>query len=383
MSRKTILVNAISTRTGGGETFLTNLLPRLVERCQGLQFVLVVRQSRYSLYERLANEIEILVIPESAVSSSVKRLFFDHWQIAALHRRHRFALHFQVDEMLSPLVTWRNVPTVAVFHSTPMVLFGNVTGDGYLFERYARLIRWHTAKFATVPITVSHHAKAEFSGLFPFARERFRVIYHGVDQVHYSPGPQRTNPLSSYGIEPPYLLSVSNRFAWKNYYRLIQAYHKLVADHKIKYDLVLIGKAKLASEEERIASYLAQHDLNGRVHLVDYIEQSALPDVYRGALTYIFPSLRETFGLTLLEAMACGVPVACARWGPLPEVAGDAACYFDPLSVDDMTNAMVQVCQDESLRTELVKRGLEHVRYFTWERAAQQYQKILTDAIGG
>lgn len=382
MFQKKVLINAIGARTGGAETFLTNLLPLLVEYCRELQFVLVIRQSRYPLYERLANEIEIHIIPDSSVSSSSTRLFFDHWQIVALHRRYRPALHFQSDEMLSPMVTWRNVPTVAVFHSTPMVLFGNVTGDGYLFERYARLIRWHTAKFATVPVTVSYHAKAELSGLFPFARERFRTIYHGVDQVRYCPGPQRTNPVSSYGIEPPYLLSVSNRFAWKNYYRLIQAYHKLVADHEIGYDLVLLGKAKLATEEERITSYLEQHGLNKRVHLVDYIEQSSLPDVYRGAVAYIFPSLRETFGLTVLEAMACGIPVACARWGPLPEVTGDAVCYFDPMSIDEMANAMVQVCQDESLRTELVKRGLEHVRYFTWERAAQQYKTILTEIIG-
>jgi glycosyltransferase involved in cell wall biosynthesis len=281
--------------------------------------------------------------------------------------------------MLSPAVTWQRVPSLAVFHTTPMVLFGNVAGDGYLLERYARLIRRHTVRRATVPVTVSFHARAELSGLFPSARDRLRVVYHGVDQAHYSPGSQKTNPLSLHRIEPPYLLFISNRFVWKNCFRLVQAYHKLVDIAQVDYDLVLIGKARIASEEERIARYLAQHRLAERVHLVDYVEQAALPDVYRGARAYIFPSMRETFGLTVLEAMACGVPVACARWGPLPEVAGDAAYYFDPTSIDDLVTAMQTVACDEAARAELSQRGLAHARFYTWERTAETYRRLVLE----
>ena len=375
-----VLINAISVRTGGGETFLTSLLPNLAQCLPALEFVLLVRQSRAWLYSGPPNNVEVRAIPDSMVGTPAKRLVFEHLQVPGMHRGDLFDVHFQVDEMLSPIVTLRRVPSLAVFHTTPMVLFGNVTGDGYLFERYARLIRWHTARCATMPVTVSFHARAELSGLFPFARDRFRVVYHGVDRTRYSPGPQKINPLSPYGIQAPYLLSISNRFVWKNYYRLIQAYHKLIFDRRMDYDLVLIGKAKLAAEEQRIARYLTQHHLTERVHLIDYIEQDALPDVYRGACAYIFPSMRETFGLTVLEAMACGVPVACARWGPLPEVAGDAAYYFDPLSTDDMATAMLAVATDETIGSELSQRGLAHVRFFTWERAAEEYHRLILGA---
>lgn len=376
-----ILINAIGDRTGGAETFLCNLLPRLARSSTDMKFTLMIRQSRRHLYRGFPANIEVQDIPDPLVSTPFKRLWFEHKQIPQKNLTGSYVLHFQSDEMLSPVIPISGQRSLSVFHSSPMVLFGNISGDGFWFEHYARLMRRHAAAHATVPVTVSHHAKAEFSGLFPFARDRFRVVYHGVDQNIFHPGPSKNSILSGKGIGAPYLLSVSNRFIWKNYFRLIQAYQRVVSEQQVNCDLVLVGKGKLEAEEKRISHYLAEHELSKRVHLVDYIEHDALPDIYRGALAYVFPSLRETFGLTVLEAMASGLPVACGRWGPLPEVAGDAAYYFDPLRVDSMAEAIAAVATDESIRREYSNRGLEHVRHFTWERAAEEYRRLILEAV--
>lgn len=377
---QSILVNAISVRTGGAQTFLMNLLPQLANLTPCWNYHLLVRQERELLYQSLPGNVIINAIPNDLVATYLKRLKFEHITIPMLHRQGKYSLHFQIDEMLSPVITALCVPSVAVFHTTPMVMFDDSTGDNWVFRQYAQLIRRLAAQNARLPVTVSHHAKAEFAGLYPAARDRFRVVYHGVDLVHFSPEKANNTFIQQLGITRPYILSISNRFEWKNYYRLVQSYQQLVQAHKIPYDLVLVGEAKKSSEEKRINEYISKCNLNDRIHLIDFVAQVDLPQIYRGALAYVFPSMRETFGMTVLEAMACGTPVVCARWGPLPEVAGDAACYFNPLDIDNMAAVIFKVTTDSTLRDELCHRGLEHMRYFTWEQAAIGYHRLLIEA---
>lgn len=376
---KTILINGLSVRTGGAQTFLVNLLPCLADINPEWEYHLLIRQDREHLYRNLPKNVIIETISNNLVDTYLKRFKYEHFIIPRLHRSQNFSLHFQVDEMLSPVITALLIPTITVFHTTPMILFDNSTGDSWVFRQYARHLRYSAAKNTSIPITVSHHAKAEFSGLYPFARDRFRVVYHGIDLDHFSPGKANIDLIHQLGITRPYVLSISNRFEWKNYFRLIQAYHQLIQFQEFSFDLVLVGEPKKPTEEKRIAEYIQTNALENHIHLLDFIPQAELPELYRAASAYIFPSMRETFGLTVLEAMACGVPVACARWGPLPEVAGDAACYFNPLSIDEMAEAMHKVSKDSTFRNELIDTGYEHIRYFTWKRAAKEYAGLMAE----
>jgi len=238
-----------------------------------------------------------------------------------------------------------------------------------------------TMRLVTVAVTVSYHARAELSGLYPFAHQRIRVIYHGINHSIFKPAPNsQTAPLAHLGIER-YLLSVSDRHAHKNYPRLIQAYALLCQEERIPEHLVIVGRAKWPSEERRIAETIHVCGLQGRVHLLDYMEQSELARLYQAAMAYVFPSTFETFGFTPLEAMACGIPVACSRFSAIPEICGDAVEYFDPLDVVDMARALRVVLKDENRRQELVQLGFRHVQYFTWRRAAEQYYKLFQQVV--
>jgi alpha-1,3-rhamnosyl/mannosyltransferase len=115
------------------------------------------------------------------------------------------------------------------------------------------------------------------------------------------------------------------------------------------------------------------------VRLLGFVDEADLPALYRNAALFAFPSLYEGFGLPVLEAMACGVPVVCSNGSSLPEVAGDAALLVDPLDADGLAEAMARVLEDADLRWEMVARGEEQAARFTWERAAGQLVGVFED----
>jgi glycosyltransferase involved in cell wall biosynthesis len=119
-----------------------------------------------------------------------------------------------------------------------------------------------------------------------------------------------------------------------------------------------------------------------RVRMLGFVDDADLPALYRNAALFALPSLYEGFGLPVLEAMACGIPVVCSDVSSLPEVAGTAALMVDPLDVDGLAAAMARVLEEAGLRQEMVSRGLDQARRFTWERAARQLLGVL-DSLHG
>jgi glycosyltransferase involved in cell wall biosynthesis len=376
-----LLINALSIRSGGSATFLRNLLPILSKILPDWKISLVISEiSNFSQDFRLRN-IECIFIPEGFINSTIKRLYFEHLYMPEVIKKHRTQVFWQVDEMLSPLVSSTGVKTVATFHTTPLVMLEKSTGDSRLFNKYALYLRRHAAKCATIPISVSHHAKAELCGLFHTSGERIKVIYHGVNDSHFSPGKPDETLLKLYGLNRPYILSVSHRYKWKNYYQLVRAHDKFLRTGNEKIDLVLVGEQKSIDEEKKITEYIEANGLNNYVHLVDHVEESQLPTFYRGAHAYIFPSTRETFGLTLLEAMASGVPVGCSHYGPFLEVGGESVNYFDPYNIDDIEQSLIKLCYDQNFRSSLIEKGLNRSKNFTWKKCAEKYSEIFVNLI--
>jgi len=113
-----------------------------------------------------------------------------------------------------------------------------------------------------------------------------------------------------------------------------------------------------------------------RVHFTGYVTDRQLAACYRSSTLFVFPSLYEGFGLPALEAMAQGVPIACSSAGSLPEVCGDAAFYFDPRSVDEMTGAIERLLADTGLRRKLGAAGVERAKDFSWTRTAERTVEI-------
>ena len=116
--------------------------------------------------------------------------------------------------------------------------------------------------------------------------------------------------------------------------------------------------------------------LEEKVQFLGDVAEADLPPLYSGAAAFVFASLYEGFGLPVLEAMACGVPVACSNTSSLPEIVGDAALTFDPTNVEAIAGAMSRLLDDAELRAELRQLGLKRARHFTWTETARRTLEV-------
>ena len=143
-------------------------------------------------------------------------------------------------------------------------------------------------------------------------------------------------------------------------------------------DLVIIGKSFLEkdnlnhAEKRAFKQFLANFENNPRVHRLGFVETRDLANILNMASCLLMPSFYEGFGLPILEAQACGTPVIISRISSMPEVAGDAAMYVEPQEEAQIMMAIAQLLQDEKLYKDLVQKGLENVKKFSWQKCADQ-----------
>ena len=132
------------------------------------------------------------------------------------------------------------------------------------------------------------------------------------------------------------------------------------------------GGGKFTREEMQLLSTLG---IIGQISQYDLSDDN-LAHFYKNALAFIFPSLYEGFGIPILESFACGCPLLCSDTSSLPEIAGEAACYFDPYSEASIQNVLLKVLEDTHLRNDLILKGYERLKKFSWQQTAEQTKKI-------
>jgi glycosyltransferase involved in cell wall biosynthesis len=381
-----VLFDLVAARHGGPETVALDLLRRLVRLDRQASWELLVAGPRRLLYRELAgaDNVRVRAIPAARVRLGPRRLVHEHLGIALLTRRLRPDVYVRFDGLFTPAQWATGVPALAVLHKSPLMASGAPLSRIGASNRYHRLVERFAVRAARAVVTVSHHAAAQFVRRYPSLRGRLQVIHHGVDPARFSgPAPDRAWLRRTLGAER-YLLYVANHHPHKNICRLVQAYGRLLRQGPRPERLVIVGGARAPEEQARIRRAIGDRGLGARVRLADFVELDRLGPIYRGASAYVCPSLLETFGLTPLEAMAAGVPVACSNRSALPEVCGDAVEYFDPLDPGAMAAAMARVLDDAGLRRRLLERGQRNLHRFGWDRAAELYlEQIAGLARGG
>lgn len=239
-----------------------------------------------------------------------------------------------------------------------------------MFSRGERWLRsWAydgAARDADLVITISEHAKRGIVEHVGVAAERIEVIGLGVDHDRFTPdGP------SVEGLPDRYVLYPANLWPHKNHERLLEAFAQ-VEDPTLH--LVLTGQA-----------YGREGLLEGheRVVFLGHVGRDVLPGIYRGALALVFPSLFEGFGVPVLEAMACGTPVAASSSGALGEVCGGHAIGLNPEDAGSIAAAIRRVVGDAELRERLRDEGLRHAAGFTWRRCGEAHLAAYATAASG
>jgi glycosyltransferase involved in cell wall biosynthesis len=277
---------------------------------------------------------------------------------------------------LAPLATdCRSVVTIydmTVFITPRFHRFKKLVLDRTLIPRVARK--------ADAIITVSNSARQDILRYLKVPREKVSVIMGAAAPCfsRVTDKEQLEDVRRRYGLDTPFILYVGTIEPRKNLVRLIQAFARLKR-WGLPHKLVIVGQTgwhvgPIHSEVERLG-------LEKEVIFTGYVPFEDLPSLYSLAESMAFPSLYEGFGLPVLEAMACGAPVVTSRSSSLVEVAGDAALLVDPLSVEEIAEALYRIHMNDELRYELSKRGLKRAALFTWEASARStlelYERVV------
>lgn len=229
----------------------------------------------------------------------------------------------------------------------------------------------HAIKRADHLISISEATRRDAVELLGIPSSRISVAPLAVDPDRFQPrDPEMAHAYvaARYAICQPYFLYIGGFDARKNLPTLIRAYGKIAQDT----GALLVMGGTLGRLGERLRSTVQNLPGAESIRWLGYVPDDDLPSLYAGACALTFPSLYEGFGLPVLEAMSCGTPVLTSPISSLPEVAGNAALYARPDSVDEIAAGMRRLALEPELRVELRGRGLERARRFSWTHTAER-----------
>ncbi|MFA6086675.1 glycosyltransferase family 4 protein [Mucilaginibacter sp.] len=272
--------------------------------------------------------------------------------------------------------------TIPVFH------------DAFFFEspeHYGKLWLWlykvtaiPAAKRSPFVITPSAYAKKQINYFTHIANEKLVVIHEGPKELS---GDDVYNDtlLNQFSLkQKKYLLHAGSMFKRKNIPALIQAFGKIKDTGYPDLKLVLVGSispANVESDHAQILLAIKKNNLHDDVIFTGYLSDKELAHVYKNALMYMFPSLNEGFGIPVLEAFQYNLPVLAANNTSLPEVGGDAALQFDPFDVNDIFAKIKIVLDNSELRENMIIKGQERLKKFSWEKAALELVDVFRKAV--
>lgn len=247
-----------------------------------------------------------------------------------------------------------------------------------LFSIYMRLFTHLAIKKAAIICTISNVSREGIVSAYKVPRERVRVIHLGVNPSYrLQTETQLAGLRDKYALKRPYFLFVGAWEPRKNLPRLIEAFGLFLKETGADYELILVGPR--GSGEADVNRLLEDPEIAASVRPLGFVPEEDKPSIYAAAEALTFPSLGEGFGLPIVEAFACGTPVLTSNVSCMPEVAGDAALFFNPEDTADIARAMKLVMQP-ALRQELREKGLARARMFTWDNMATETEKAYVAA---
>ena len=359
-----IVIDARESGTTSGR-YVDSLIKYLHELKPHHQFTLIARSHRLDFLHTIAPNFSVIETEHKEFSFGEQLGFYR--QIKALRAD---LVHFPMPQQ--PLLYRGSV--VTTIQDLTTVRFRNPAKNAVVFwlkQQIYKFLIWYVAHKSQLLIAISEFVKRDAAAFTHVPETKFTVTLEAADILT-----EHSEPVEEL-IGKKFIMYVGRPTPHKNLSRLISAFAKLKASHP-DLTLVLAGKkdANYARHEARII-----RDKLDDIYFTDFIPDEKLRWLYENCRAYVFPSLSEGFGLPGLEAMLHGAPVVSSNATSLPEVHGDAAVYFDPLSIDDMAAKIDAVISDDAKRAEMIKAGKKQAQKFSWKRMAEKtltvYEKAL------
>jgi len=250
----------------------------------------------------------------------------------------------------------KNIPLVTTIHD---MIYEKMPEYFYYNDDIVTKKRKYFVRSSAI-IAISHKTKNDLLEIYPeIPEERVKVVYHGEVFHDYQQNTKKQN----------YILFAGQRGVYKNFKRFVKAVAPLLITHDLQ--LICTGQEFIKDE----CMLLSQYKIFEKSKAI-FASEIELQNIYAKALIFVFPSLYEGFGFPILEAFASGCPVILSNTSCFPEIAGNAAVYFDPYSADDMREKIEKVILDSSLQSMLIKRGYEQVKKFSWEKCVRETMEV-------
>ncbi|MGH9522405.1 MAG: glycosyltransferase family 4 protein [Terriglobales bacterium] len=371
-----ILIDALAIMpgiNGGAVTYVSGMVNALAETAPGDRFLVIGIAENRALFRDRAN---LAFRPVRIPQGRLFRLLYEQFILPLVALRWRADAVLFPGNLISLFLGEVAIPCVVTIH--------DASPDFYerRFPRYfprwkgmlQKLLAQHAARHSEFVLTNSNFARLEVADYTHVPASKIRVSTPGCPQVQASETDVATLA-RSYGFQQPYVFMLGGSNKHKNYDATIRAFAEIKRRLNLPHHLLLAGTRGNGYDD--ILAARRECGVEDCVHLLGYVPSAHLSALYGGAELFLMPSLYEGFGFPVLEAMELGVPTLVANAGSLPEVAGDAAMYFDPYDVDSIAEAMGQALSDSALRGELAERGRQRSRHFDWQLTAAEILECL------
>jgi len=338
-------------------------------------------------------DVTVWTIDASHLSFDRERYFKVFLKIKKMFQRSLFLFRTVWDQLVFPFLAARAgcdivyfpIPEGFLFSSIPQVVtvydlhpiqFSNEV-PFYRNLSFRFRIPW-VLRRADAIITISDNTKKDIVRILAIEPDKIHVIECGYDSARFKPVERMDAIAQKYNlIDTKYVLTVGNLVRHKNISNLVKAFGM----SNVKASLVICGTKKDSKYLREIQSIITQLGIGERVIFLDYVDVADLPALYSNASLFAFPSLHEGFGIPLLEAMACGVPVLTSNTSSMPDVVGDAAFLVDPNNIEEIAHGIKLIFDDEALRDTMRQKGIERVKLFSWKDSALKLEKICSDVV--
>jgi len=257
-------------------------------------------------------------------------------------------------------------PTVVVVHDLSYFYYP----QDFLKKDLYQLVNWtaYSLKKAQSIIAVSQLTKKDIVKNYGLPESKIRVVYNGFSLSKIKAQPPQ------FKINKPYFLYLGTLQPRKNIHNLILGFEQLLTKHP-EQNLYLVGKKGWLYEE--VYDLVKRRNLGHKIIFTDYVNEAEKWFLLKEATALIMPGWYEGFGLPILEAFSVKTPVICSQAGALPEIAGEAALYFDPAKPVELAEAMQSLIKNPELRTKLISEGLRQLKQFSWSQTAADILKII------
>jgi len=273
-------------------------------------------------------------------------------------------------------------PTVGTVHDLATLHLKNKYDFSHaVFNR--NILPYLTRRLTHV-LTVSEFSKQDIIHFAKVPPSKVTVTHLGVDHSTFTP-PKDKEKIASwmkekFDVDSPYILYISRlEHPGKNHVNLIKAFSLFRDETEKEYQLVLPGPDRERAKEIHEAAENSPY--SSSIKFLGFIDGEDVPNLYRGASLFVLPSFFEGFGLPVLEAMACKVPVITSNAASLPEVSGSLSSHFDPHDPQKMKESILEVLQDENKREELAEKGLTWAQDFTWEKTVEKTLNVFRQTV--